>query len=265
MTTNLIKIQQHLVRLWVSQQFQSTYLTQRREAWEATAPVVRIIEQTRKWSTKLFNVVLSIKKKKTILNFPPSLQSKVDTDRLQRRNLWRNGFNLHKTSIFSHRLKTADYPRVRTNGCSRRRRETDLHGHEGQLIYLERKDIGFTLRRKYRQRTQLYRKEHCLKQRVKKVDLPWQEGEWISWFHQKKKRMDLTFANGPRVFPERMNSEFNLRVKTADLPWQGNYCKNNDKGSLHVREYDTHLSSYLWKMRWISLRSGGSSSFFPCC
>jgi hypothetical protein len=41
-----------------------------------------------------------------------------------------------------------------------------------------------------------------------------------SGLNQKEKRMLLPFENGQRIFPERMNIGFNLRVKAADLPWQ---------------------------------------------
>jgi hypothetical protein len=39
-----------------------------------------------------------------------------------------------------------------------------------------------------------------------------------SGFNQKEKRMNLSFINGQRIFPESKNSGFILRVKTADLP-----------------------------------------------
>jgi hypothetical protein len=71
-----------------------------------------------------------------------------------------------------------------------------LRLHEGQRVYLERKDIGFTLRKWT-------------------SDFPDRKDSGLS---QKEKRMDLPFVNEQRIFPESKDSGFNLRVKTANLP-----------------------------------------------
>jgi hypothetical protein len=115
-------------QLW----FESTYLTQMREAWEATAPVVRIIEQTRKWSTKLFTVVLSIYIK--YMFKLPSHRFKMNTAECKGEISKRNDLIYTRRRFLAIDQRQQIFPRVRTTGVSRRGRETDLPGHEVQRI-----------------------------------------------------------------------------------------------------------------------------------